>query len=230
MDGPSRARPLAGSPDPEVDGLAALLAARAGDVRGLRFLDAGCGGGTLARALEAAGARVAALDPDEAAILGVPVPGRLRGDAGRLPFRDAAFDAAACSLVLHYIQEPGRCLSELRRVLRPGGRLLLADRILGDEPAGAALQTRFERLRNPRLARLLNSRDLEAALRDSGFTPDGRSETTLRRSLASWTSRSADPARLLAELSRLESRDLGGIRFDDGTVALRVLVLSAIRR
>jgi SAM-dependent methyltransferase len=43
-----------------------------------------------------------------------------------LPYDDAAFDVVVSSLVLHYLEDWGPALAELRRVLRPGGRLVAA--------------------------------------------------------------------------------------------------------
>ena len=52
-----------------------------------------------------------------------------QGTAERLPYPDAAFDVVLCTLVLHHLPEPrrGDALAEMRRVLRPGGRLVVAD-------------------------------------------------------------------------------------------------------
>ena len=49
----------------------------------------------------------------------------LRGDATRLPFRDASFDAACCFAALHLFAEPFGALDEMRRVLAPGGRIAI---------------------------------------------------------------------------------------------------------
>jgi ubiquinone/menaquinone biosynthesis C-methylase UbiE len=49
----------------------------------------------------------------------------LRGDATRLPFRDASFDAVCCFAALHLFADPFGGLDEMRRVLRPGGRIAL---------------------------------------------------------------------------------------------------------
>jgi ubiquinone/menaquinone biosynthesis C-methylase UbiE len=224
------ARLRAAPADPGDDALAGRLAAAAGDVRGLRALDAGCGTGQLARAFAAAGARVAALDACAGALARAEGPGRVRGDAARLPFRDRAFDLAACSLVLHYTGHPGRCLGELGRVLRPAGRLLLADRIVGDDPAAAELQRSLERRRNPELGRLLSAREIEAAVRDAGFAVEAASDASLSRTVESWIAGSSEEGPLRHELQGLGTRDLGGLRLDRGTVTLRVRLLSAIRR
>jgi SAM-dependent methyltransferase len=52
-----------------------------------------------------------------------PEVGFLRADAQKLPFRDATFDAAVSMAVLQLIPDPAAALSEIARVLKPGGRL-----------------------------------------------------------------------------------------------------------
>lgn len=52
---------------------------------------------------------------------------------GRLPFADASFDAVLCSQVLEHVFMPEDFLREVHRVLRPGGRLLLATPFVWDE-------------------------------------------------------------------------------------------------
>ena len=55
--------------------------------------------------------------------------GFLRGDAGRLPFPDETFDAVACLETLEFTPRPAWTLGELVRVLRPGGVLLISNRV-----------------------------------------------------------------------------------------------------
>ncbi len=55
-------------------------------------------------------------------------------DAQELPFPDAAFDTVFGTLVFCSIAEPERALAEIRRVLRPGGRLLLLEHVRGQTP------------------------------------------------------------------------------------------------
>ncbi|MGW1840541.1 class I SAM-dependent methyltransferase [Streptomyces sp. BBFR2] len=102
----------------------------AGDVTGHRILDAGCGSGPLSAALRDRGAVVTGVDVS-AGMLAL-AKRRLGEDADvhqvdlrdRLPFDDGAFDDVVSSLVLHYLEDWGPTLAELRRVLRPGGRLI----------------------------------------------------------------------------------------------------------
>jgi ubiquinone/menaquinone biosynthesis C-methylase UbiE len=51
------------------------------------------------------------------------------GDAERLPYDDASFDTVVCALALCNIPDPEQALREMRRVLVPGGRLLLLDHV-----------------------------------------------------------------------------------------------------
>jgi len=104
----------------------------AGDVDGRRILDAGCGSGPLSAALCERGASVTGFDSSPAMVdlaerrLGQDVR-LLVADLGEpLPFADGAFDDVVASLVLHYLADWTDPLAELRRILKPGGRLLLS--------------------------------------------------------------------------------------------------------
>ena len=104
----------------------------AGDVQGRRVLDAGCGAGPLSEALRAKGAIVTGFDSSPAMLelarerLGEDADLQVADISQPLPYADGAFDDVIVSLVLHYLQDWTAPLSELRRVLKPGGRLLLA--------------------------------------------------------------------------------------------------------
>jgi SAM-dependent methyltransferase len=106
------------------------ILALAGGVAGRRILDAGCGSGPLSAALRDRGAVVTGFDSSAAMLelarrrLGADADLRV-ADLGRpLPFPDGAFDDVVASLVLHYLEDWTAPLAELRRVLRPGGRLI----------------------------------------------------------------------------------------------------------
>jgi ubiquinone/menaquinone biosynthesis C-methylase UbiE len=75
--------------------------------------------------------------------LGVQVDLR-QGDAQALPFSDAAFDTVVCTLALCSIPDDRRAIAEMKRVLRPGGRLLLVDHVPSTVGVWRAVQWMLE--------------------------------------------------------------------------------------
>ena len=85
-----------------------------------------------------------ALARQRAAGLGRDVDLR-EGDAEHLPCGDASFDTVACALSLCTIPDPATAIGEMKRVLVPGGRLLLLDHIASTWPPIHAAQWLLER-------------------------------------------------------------------------------------
>jgi SAM-dependent methyltransferase len=104
----------------------------AGDVAGLEILDAGCGSGPLMEALRAKDAVVSGFDLSPAMVelarrkLGADADVRVADLGAPLPYPDEAFDLVVASLSLHYVEDWASTLAELRRVLRPAGRLVVS--------------------------------------------------------------------------------------------------------
>ncbi len=110
-----------------------------GEVRGLRILEVGCGGGQCAIAFAQQGAQVAGLDLSDvqldfarslAADEGVDVDW-VQGSAEDLSAFDpitssSAWDVVFSAYALHYVADMARCLAECARVLRPGGQLVFS--------------------------------------------------------------------------------------------------------
>jgi demethylmenaquinone methyltransferase / 2-methoxy-6-polyprenyl-1,4-benzoquinol methylase len=96
-----------------------------------RVLDACCGTGDLALAARAAGADVVGLDFSERMLERARTKGSVvewvQGDVLALPFDDASFDAATVGFGVRNVVDLERALAELRRVLRPGGRLAILE-------------------------------------------------------------------------------------------------------
>lgn len=72
-----------------------------------------------------------------------PLAKILRAPAEDLPFEDASFDTVVTTLVLCGVDDQGRSVREIRRVLKPGGRLLFLEHVRSDDPALARFQDRM---------------------------------------------------------------------------------------
>ena len=143
-----------------------------------RLLDSGAGTGALALALAPLVNEAVALDlvPEllelgrrAAAEAGIENVTFVEGDAMRMPFGRDEFDLAACHRTLHHISRPELAVSELARVTRLGGRLLVIDQIAPADPLAALELDRFERARDPSHTRLLPDVDVRALLEANGL-------------------------------------------------------------
>lgn len=103
-----------------------------GDVTGLRVLDRGCGEGRFSRILAARGATMVGLDPVQALLshardTGGEHEAYVRGSGDKLPFADQSFDVVVTYLSLIDIPDFRNAIRESARVLKPEGRLLVAN-------------------------------------------------------------------------------------------------------
>ncbi|MGW4488083.1 methyltransferase domain-containing protein [Amycolatopsis sp. NPDC004368] len=204
-EGARRTDRLYASPDvvAQRNAVLALLAPRPGE----RVLDVGSGPGYLLESIaRAVGETGAACGVDPSAAMNTLAAGRTadlpwvtldEGDAIALPHPDDSFDAAVSTQVYEYVPDVPAALAELRRVLRPGGRVLIldtdADSLVwhtGDrELHRRVLAAWDEHLAHPRLPRVLPSLLRRAGFRVTGhhvhpilnpdLTPDAFSATQM---------------------------------------------------
>lgn len=135
---------------------------------GDRVLDVGCGGFHLAEAVARnTGAYVSGIDLSEecvnrsaARIADLPGCEAVKGDAHELPFEDNSFDLVYCRFVLEYLRDKARAVAEMKRVAKPGARVILQDldgQLVWHYPIPSRLESR------------LNA--VVAALEETGFDP-----------------------------------------------------------
>jgi 2-polyprenyl-3-methyl-5-hydroxy-6-metoxy-1,4-benzoquinol methylase len=144
----------------------------------LRVLDVGCGEGQLTAAIADAGYQVLGVDVAEeplrrARSRRADLELRRVEPDGDWPLADASFDAVWAGETIEHVADTARWLSELRRVLRSGGRLILSTPAHGPlTRLGLALSpARFERHFDPRAdhLRFYTRRTLVRPLEDFGF-------------------------------------------------------------
>jgi SAM-dependent methyltransferase len=154
------------------------------------ILDLGCGAGPVTGALRERGRHVIALDysPDMLQLAARRLAGLrgtrgglVQGDSRRLPFADGTLDAVVCLGVISYVQDYESVLREIRRVLKPDGRLVLSTRNEWNprffdpvEPVKAAYRRlRFAPRRPPvAIGRFLPPRDVDRRLAEEGFSTE----------------------------------------------------------
>jgi ubiquinone/menaquinone biosynthesis C-methylase UbiE len=151
-----------------------LLASLAGEV-----IDVGTGTGPSFSHYPAAVTRVLAVEPEprlralaSAAARTVPVPIQVTGGmADALPAVDASYDAAALSFVLCTVPDLDAALTEVRRVLRPGGTLCFLEHVRAGTPGLVRAQRLLDAMVWPHLFGGCHlSRDTAAAIERAGFT------------------------------------------------------------
>jgi ubiquinone/menaquinone biosynthesis C-methylase UbiE len=102
----------------------------------------------------------------------------LRAPSEDLPFEDARFDVVVSTLVLCGVDDQARSLQEIRRVLRPGGRLLFLEHVRSEDPDLARFQDRMNWL-NRLVVDCECNRPTLAAIEAADFTVSGLEKTTM---------------------------------------------------
>jgi ubiquinone/menaquinone biosynthesis C-methylase UbiE len=110
----------------------------------------------------------------------LPKPTMLRAPAEDLPFEDDTFDTVVSTLVLCGVDDQPRALREVRRVLRPGGRLLFLEHVRSDEPGLARTQDRMNGV-NRFVAGCECNRPTLSTIRAAGFEVAELEQTTMRK-------------------------------------------------
>jgi len=189
-----------------------------GNAGGGDLLDVACGPGVVTAALAKAAKRVTAFDAtpamlekartrcDEAGLTNVAFK---EGDAQAMPFADAAFDGVVTRLAIHHFAEPAKVMSEMYRVLKPGGRAVIVDVIVSDDAEEAALQNAIEIIRDPSHIRMLPEAELFGSIKDAGFSIQDISGWDKDREFEEWCGIANDPQRIgpLRTIARTLAKD-----------------------
>ncbi|MFI0084628.1 methyltransferase domain-containing protein [Streptomyces bobili] len=147
---------------------------------GTSAVDVGCGTGRAVAELAERGANAIGVDPDEQMIAVArgrwPEADFRIADAYALPLADASVDDYRADKVFHELAEPARALAEARRVLAPGGRIVLIGQdwdtyvIDSSDPAltRTIVHARADQMRGPRAARRYRNLLLDAGFHEVG--------------------------------------------------------------
>ena len=145
------------------------------------ILELGCGGGTNLQFYDWSQVRtLSGVDPSPE-LLGRAQDALLRsgrsanfanGIAEALPFESSSFDSVVTTFTLCSVQDPTAALSEVRRVLRPGGRLIFLEHGKAPDPAAANWQNRIEPVWKHIAGGCHLTRPVTGAISNAGFVCD----------------------------------------------------------
>lgn len=90
-------------------------------------------------------------------------------DAESLGFEDGSFDTVSCRFAFHHFTNPGKAISEMVRVCKGGGTIVLVDGLSSEDAAKSSYHNKIERIRDPSHVRLYPQSELEGMFRDAGL-------------------------------------------------------------
>jgi SAM-dependent methyltransferase len=176
---------------------------------GAAVADIGCGAGRAVAELAGRGAHATGVDPDERMLAAArrrwPEAEVRHGDAYALPFGDGTLDGYRADKVYHLLDDPARAAREARRVLAPGGRIVLLGQdwdALVIDADDAPLTRRIVQARGDALPSPHAARGYRALLLDAGFREvTAEAHVLILTDSAAWPSRLAEQARATGAIS-----------------------------
>lgn len=184
-------------------------------------LDVGTGAGHLALALARSVGHVVATDPSPGMLAAAQDVAGARGmrnldmvpcGADRLPFPEGRFCLVATRYSAHHWRDVAGGLREMRRVVKPGGYLLVIDVLGHDEPLVDTHLQALEVLRDPGHARNLDARQWRDRIVAAGFSVLEERRWPVRLEFATWIGRQATPPDAIAALRLLQRRAPAEVR------------------
>lgn len=217
------------------------LAAQIASTPDADVLDLGCGAGHASFAGARHARSVVAYDLAEPMLATVAAAARERGlgnirtqqgSAERLPFADASFDWIVSRMSAHHWHDVPRALAEVRRVLKPGGRVLFIDVAGADSPLLDTHLQAIEVLRDGSHVRNYRADEWIAFFVAAGFTASVRERWRLSIEFAPWIARMRTPAERAQAILSLWERAPDEVREyfavqPDGSFMLDVLMVEA---
>lgn len=110
-------------------------------------------------------------------------------DAENLPFAANSFDLITCRIAPHHFPDIFRFVREAARALKPGGRLVVEDHVVPEDPKDAAYVEAFERLRDPSHVRALSETEWRNDFLDAGLTVDTTEQMFRPDKMIPWAER-----------------------------------------
>lgn len=208
-----------------------------------RVLDLGCGAGHVSFAVAPHVATVTAYDlsADMLAVVagaaserGLGNVATREGAAERLPFADGEFDFVLSRYSAHHWRDVGAALREARRVLKPGGRAVIADAISPGTPLLDTFLQAIELLRDTSHVRNYSADEWLHLMTRAGLDPVAFTRRHVVLDFASWVARMRTPERQVEGIRALQAAASAEVRTHfaiqpDGSFKLDTMTLEAVR-
>jgi ubiquinone/menaquinone biosynthesis C-methylase UbiE len=125
-----------------------------------------------------------------------------QADAENLPFEDNRFDFVTCRIAPHHFPNIGQFVSEVARVLKPGGVFVLQDQVVSEDPAVDTYVNDFEQLRDPSHNRSLRASEWDQFIQAAGLRLEHTEPFVKRHNLLEWAQIQDNTPETIAELQR----------------------------
>ncbi len=137
-------------------------------------LDLACGPGILTEEIAKYAKHVTAVDATKKMIeicqaKNIENITAIQATAEKLPFADNSFDCIVNRLAIHHFFDPDKVLKEMKRVLKPNGKIIIADIHSSSNIADAELHNALEILRNPSHTKMLSLKEFEDLFADNNL-------------------------------------------------------------
>ncbi|MFM2484947.1 class I SAM-dependent methyltransferase [Celerinatantimonas yamalensis] len=186
-----------------------------------RVLDMGCGGGHVSFQLAEQVKEIVAFDLSNAMLQVVRTEAQKRcltnlqtcqGNVASLPFADDHFDVVITRYSAHHWTQWSTALSEMRRVLKPSGQVMIIDVISSDEPLLDSWLQTIETIRDPSHVRDFTLSQWLQALTQQGFKLQSCQQFPLFLEFQSWIERMQPPAEHVATIRSLIQKAPNSVR------------------
>lgn len=121
-------------------------------------------------------------------------------EASHQPFRDETFDIAVSRLAFHHMKDPAKAVESMRSLVKPGGRVVIADLVVSEDDEVADFHNRFERLRDPSHVKSLKISEWKSIFQNLGLRLDRVALSKVRLEVTEWAERAGFPEKRIPEL------------------------------
>ena len=108
------------------------------------------------------------------------------GDVNHLMLKSDRFDYASCRAAFHHFSDPATVLREMQRIIKPGGKILIADMLTSEDPEQASYHDRIEKLCDPTHTQALTASEFDQLFGDAGLNVVHRITSQMHYDVEEW--------------------------------------------